>query len=216
MLANLLDTLLGLIAQAPPWLVFVTIFLASYIENIFPPIPGDTILIFGAYLVGHGDLSFTVALVTTLFGSVLGFLTLYAVGARFGRGFIYSKQRSWFSPDSLRRVEGLFARWGYGVVLINRFMAGLRSVIGLFAGLGKLNIFKVATLAFISSFFWNGTLIWLGSTIGENWEIVGEYLKRYNAIVSLVIVGIISIFIIHRFVVVRQNLKRGQTETPNG
>jgi membrane protein DedA with SNARE-associated domain len=205
-MAGLLDSLLGFIDQAPPALVFIAIFLASYIENIFPPIPGDTILIFGAYLVGRGNLSFTVALLTTLLGSVLGFLTLYGVGYKFGRGFMYSKQQTWFSPQSLARVEKLFERWGYGVVLINRFMAGLRSVIGLFAGIGKLSFGKVVLLALVSSFFWNGTLIWLGSSIGENWELIGIYLRDYNLVVTTILILVIGGLLIHRYLVVKSNL----------
>lgn len=202
----MLESLFRYIEQAPDWLVFVTVFLASYVENIFPPVPGDTILIFGAYLVGRGNLSFTMALITTLAGSVLGFLTLYVIGFRYGRGFMYSKQQTWFSPKSLERVERLFDKWGYGVVLINRFLAGLRSVIGLFSGIGKLNIWKVILLSTISSFFWNGTLIWLGSSIGENWELIGVYLQRYNSIVSILLVAVIASFLIHRYVIVKDNL----------
>lgn len=207
-MSGLLDAVRSFIDQAPPLLVFVTIFLASYIENIFPPIPGDTILIFGAYLVGRGHLPFSVALITTLLGSVLGFMTLYGVGYKFGRGFIYSKQQTWFAPKSLKRVEVLFERWGYGVVLINRFMAGLRSVIGLFAGIGKLQVWKVVLLATVSSLLWNGTLIWLGSSIGENWEIIGTYLKRYNLAVTLLLVLIITAVLIHRYSVVRSNMAK--------
>jgi len=202
----MLEPLFSFIEQSPAWLVFLTVFLASYIENIFPPVPGDTILIFGAYLVGRGELSFSMALVTTLMGSVLGFLTLYMAGYKYGRGFMYSRQQTWFSPKSLQRVELLFEKWGYGVVLINRFLAGLRSVVGLFSGVGKLNIWKVIILSTISNLLWNGTLIWLGSTIGENWEQIGVYLKRYNTAVSIVIVAIVGAFLIHRYVIVKENL----------
>ncbi|MBC8374958.1 MAG: DedA family protein [FCB group bacterium] len=202
----MLDSLFSFIEQAPPWLVFVTVFLASYIENIFPPVPGDTILLFGAYLVGRGDLSFATAMVTTLLGSVLGFLTLYIAGYKYGRGFFYSKQQTWFSPNSIQRVEVLFEKWGYKVVLINRFLAGLRSVIGLFSGIGKLNIWKVIVLSTISSLLWNGTLIWLGSTIGENWEQIGVYLKRYNTTVTILLLIVLSAFLIHRYVIVKKNL----------
>lgn len=204
-MAHILDQLLAYLSQAPPWLVFVTIFLASYVENVFPPIPGDTILIFGAYLVGHGNLSFQMALVTTLMGSVMGFMTLYLVGKHFGRGLMYSKQQTWFSPQSLERVESLFQRWGYGAVLINRFMAGLRSVIGLFAGIGGLKWWGVMGLALISSVFWNGTLIWLGSTVGENWEQIGSWMKQYNTVVTILIVVVVGGFILHRLWVVRKN-----------
>ncbi len=202
----MLESLFSFIEQSPPWLIFFTVFAASYIENIFPPVPGDTILLFGAYLVGRGNLSFEMAMVTTLMGSVLGFLTLYVVGYRYGRRFMYSTQQTWFSPKSLNRVEVLFEKWGYGVVLINRFLAGLRSVVGLFSGIGKLNIWKVIFLSTVSSLLWNGTLIWLGSTIGENWEQIGVVLQRYNTGVSILIVTIIAGFLIHRYFIVRKNL----------
>ena len=207
----MLDTLFNFIEQAPAWLVFVAVFLASYVENIFPPIPGDTILIFGAYLVGRGDLSFSMAMITTLMGSVLGFMTLYVVGLKYGRGFMYSKQQTWFSPNSLERVERLFERWGYGVVLINRFLAGLRSVVGLFSGVSKLKLWKVILFSTLSSLFWNGTLIWLGSSIGENWEQIGVYLKRYNTAVTIVIVVVLAGFLIHRYLIVKDNLAEGKS-----
>ncbi|MBT4360474.1 MAG: hypothetical protein HOD11_05835, partial [Candidatus Marinimicrobia bacterium] len=71
---------------------------------------------------------------------------------------------------------------------------------------GKLNIWKVIILATISSLLWNGTLIWLGSTIGENWELIGVYLKRYNTAVTIIILIILSAFLIHRYVIVKENL----------
>ncbi len=203
----MLESLFHFIEQAPAWLVFVTVFLASYIENIFPPIPGDTILLFGAYMVGRGDLSFNMALVTTLLGSVMGFMTLYIAGYKYGRGFMYSKHQTWFSPASLERVEHLFEKWGYGVVLMNRFLAGLRSVVGLFSGVGKLKIWKVFVLSTVSSLFWNGTLIWLGSSIGENWEQIGVYMKRYNTVVSIIMVVVLGGFLYHRFFIVKRNIK---------
>jgi membrane protein DedA with SNARE-associated domain len=64
----------------------------------------------------------------------------------------------------------------------------------------------VIVLSTISSFFWNGTLIWLGSSIGENWELIGVYLDRYNTIVSILIVAVIAAFLIHRYVIVKKNL----------
>ena len=208
----MLDSLFQFIAQSPAWLVFLTVFAASYIENIFPPIPGDTILVFGAYMVGRGDLSFPMAMVTTLLGSVLGFMTLYVVGLKYGRGFMYSANQSWFSPQNLERVEQLFNRWGYGVVLINRFMAGMRSMVGLFSGIGRLSVWKVIVLATVSSLLWNGTLLWLGASIGENWEQIVVYLKRYNSVVTVLIVLVISAFIIHRYVVVRRNISKKQPQ----
>ena len=203
----MLDAILEFIELAPPVLVFAAIFLASYLENMFPPLPGDTILIFCAYLVGRGKLPFGTALATTIIASIAGFMTMYYLGRRLGRGRLLSQQQKWFSEKSLIRIEKLFQRWGYGVIAVNRFMAGLRTVVALFAGIGGLNAWKVFGLGFISVVLWNGGLLWIGSAIGENWEIVGSYLGRYNSIVSLLLVTTILSLIIHRIIVVRRNIK---------
>jgi len=206
----MLESILSFIEQAPAWLVFLAIFLASYIENLFPPLPGDTILIFSAYLVGRGDLPFGAALVTTIVASIGGFMTMYVLGRTLGRGFIYSRHQTWFSPKSLERIEKLFNRWGYGVILANRFMAGLRTVVALFAGMGRLNSLWVFVLAFISVILWNGGLLWLGASIGENWHVIGQWLKSYNSTVSIALAIIVIAFILHRIFVVRRNIKESR------
>ena len=195
----MLDALAHFVDNASPILIFAIILTASYIENIFPPVPGDTILVFGAYMVGRGNLSFSLALITTLFGSVVGFMTIYYVGRRYGRGFVFERQRSWVSLESLNRVDRLFKRWGYGVVAMNRFMAGLRSVIALFAGIGHLDWRKVLALSFISSLFWNGVLIWLGARLGRNWQVVRHYLKEYNTVVTIVILLAVITWAVYHF-----------------
>lgn len=203
----MLEALTLFVDNASPLLVFIIILLASYIENIFPPIPGDTILIFGAYMVGRGNLSYSLALVTTLVGSVAGFMTIYYMGHRYGRGFVFERQQKWFSDKALVRVDRLFNRWGYGVVLINRFMAGLRSVIALFAGVGHLDWRKVLGLSFLSSLIWNGVLIWLGARLGKNWEVVRHYLGEYNTIATIVILVIIIIWLGYHWRVKQQRKK---------
>ena len=203
----MLESILAYIEQAPPWLVFASIFLASYIENLFPPLPGDTILVFSAYLVGRGNLPFGPALATTIVASIGGFMTMYVLGRSLGRGFILSQQQTWFSENSLERIESLFARWGYGVILVNRFLAGLRTVVAFFAGMGRLSAVKVFVLALISVVLWNGGLLWAGAAIGENWEIIGHYLKQYNRIISITLAVIIVGFILHRYVIVKRNLE---------
>ena len=42
----------------PKWL-YPVLLVSSYVENIFPPLPGDTVTVFGAYLVGRGGNMFS-------------------------------------------------------------------------------------------------------------------------------------------------------------
>ena len=73
-----------------PW-GYVFLSLSSFIENIFPPLPGDTFVVLGAFLVGRGHMAFAPTYAATLVGSVLGFMTYYAVGRKWSRGWIDRK-----------------------------------------------------------------------------------------------------------------------------
>ena len=47
-LADILSSLTG----ANDALLYLLLFLSAFIENVFPPAPGDTVTAFGAFLVG--------------------------------------------------------------------------------------------------------------------------------------------------------------------
>jgi len=50
--------------------LYIFLFLSAVVENLFPPIPGDTITAFGAFLVGTGRLDFLLVYTSTTLGSV--------------------------------------------------------------------------------------------------------------------------------------------------
>ena len=181
---GLLDTIGGL---SPGWL-YGSLLIAAYVENIVPPVPGDTVVIFGAYLVGIGKIDFLPSLIVTTIGSLAGFMTYYAVGRYFGREYFSNKNIKWFNSTKIAKIDKWFGRWGYLVVIFNRFLAGTRSVVSIFAGFTRLNILKVTILAFISSFVWNGLLITAGFYAGKNWQYVKELVGNYNIIISIVVI----------------------------
>lgn len=74
-------------------------------------------------------------------------------------------------------------RWGMGVVLANRFLAGTRSVISLTAGLSHTRIGMTIISSFVSSILWNGILLGFGWVVHENWRLIGEYLSVYGRII---------------------------------
>jgi len=169
-------------------LLYGSLLIAAYVENIVPPVPGDTVVIFGAYLVGLGKIEFLPSLAMTTIGSLAGFMTYYAVGRYFGREYFAKKNYKWFGSGKIDRIDKWFDRWGYFVVIGNRFLAGTRSVVSIFAGFARLSILKVTILAFISSLVWNGILITAGYYAGKNWQHVKEVVGNYNIIISIFII----------------------------
>jgi len=134
-------------------------------------------------------------MITTI-GSVTGFMTFYAIGRYGGGEYFEAKNFKWFDKNRLDKVENWIQKKGLWIILTNRFLAGTRSVVSIFAGFARLGWLKVTVLAFISSLVWNGILITGGYYAGKNWTHVRSMVKNYNIFISVIIFLAISIGII--------------------
>ena len=197
-----LDNFLGFLNSLPEFLIYLLLGLSAFVENVFPPIPGDTIIAFGAFLVGTKRLHFAGVFISTSLGSIAGFMFLFYVGNYLGRRFFIEKDLLVFKAQDIIRAEEWFRRYGYLLILFNRFLPGIRSVISIAGGISGLKSGKVMVLAFISAGIWN--LIWIisGYTLGNNWEAVrgqiGHLLIRYNVIVLILFCLIILFFAVKK------------------
>lgn len=180
-------------------LAYFLLFVSAFIENIFPPIPGDTVTVVGAYLVGRGILNFWGVYLATTLGSVLGFMTIFSIAFYVEKRLIEKYQPRWITSTHIDRVESWFKKYGYGVIVLNRFLSGARSVISFVAGLSKLSPPIVLLLSFISCAIWNGILIYLGLLVGQNWEQMITALKIYNQWVLMIIILALLVWLLMRY-----------------
>ena len=198
MIDQFVQEMVQLINSLPPFSIYLVFFLVAYIENVIPPIPGDVLVAFGGYLAAESVIGLVPVLLLTTVASVLGFMSMYWIGSRWGTQIQNKQRRFWllrFIPlKYLNKVRDWMQRWGMGVVLANRFLAGTRSVISLTAGLSHTRISSTIISSFVSSILWNGILLGFGWIVHENWRLIGEYLSIYGKI----ILGGIAVFIIIR------------------
>lgn len=184
----------NLLNSIDPMVAYVALFFSAFLENVIPPVPGDTVVVIGAYLVSTDKLGFWGVFISTCMGSSFGFMVMYLIGAKFGRTFFFKRTRAKFFKESqINRVEKWFADWGYWVIVANRFLSGTRSVVSVFAGLFHLKAIYVFGLGLVSTMIWNGILILLGLLLGENWNVLIEYISEYNFIFIILTVAIIII-----------------------
>ncbi|GAB4339736.1 MAG: DedA family protein [Calditrichia bacterium] len=195
-----MEAIINTIQNTDPVWAYLILFVSAFVENIFPPVPGDTVTIFGAYLVGRGSLQFEWVWLSTTLGSIAGFMTLFGLAYWLEWEIMEKKQLKWVSRKQIERVEKWFGKFGYTIILFNRFLSGARSVISLAAGFSRLKPLKVTLLALISCLLWNGLLIYLGSAIGQNWSQIVEYLKVYNRIIVTILVALGVIYFVYRIV----------------
>lgn len=191
-----------------PTMGYLVLFISAFVENTFPPIPGDTVTVLGAYLITTGFMDFWGVYLSTSLGSVAGFFFMYLFGLRFGKTFLKSKMKQrLFKDEQIKKVEAWFSKYGYGIIAANRFLSGTRSVISLFAGLFHLNWWRVLLLAMLSALIWNGLLIYAGYQLGVNWQSITGLISQYNKI----IIGLTLLLI--AFIVFKKYRKKRQIQS---
>lgn len=179
-----------------PIVLYLILFFFCYIENIFPPSPSDVVVVFGASLIASTSLSYIPILLITSFGSSLGFVLMYYVGKIFGERVVLSGKLKFITQESISKTDIWFSKYGYKLILLNRFLPGTRSLVSFFSGLYELDLWRTFVLATISAFLWNAIIIYLGMLLGNNVEMIDYYLSTYSMIIMILTLLVIIFFII--------------------
>ncbi|MGA7160477.1 MAG: DedA family protein [Bacteroidota bacterium] len=193
-----MESFIHTLENLSPTLIYCCLFAIAYIENVFPPSPSDVIVVFGGYLVGLGTINFPAALVLTTIGSITGFMTMYKVGDWFGESIIEKRRLTFLPLESIHKVEEWFRKYGYWIIVANRFLSGTRAVVSFFAGLSKLRLVRTTILCGLSALIWNWLMLFAGSLLGKNWNSIALYLSTYSQIITGVIISGFAIWGIRR------------------
>lgn len=174
-------------------------FFITMLENIFPPSPSDSVLVFMGSLIALGTIGFVPLLLLSTAGSLTGFIIMFHLGKKFGHSAVESNKMPFINQKSLEKPEEWFRKWGYYLIIANRFLSGTRAVISFFAGMSDLDFKKTVVLSAISALIWNSILIYLGVVFGNNFEAILEYLSLYGQILFPIIALIIVAFLVKKF-----------------
>src|SRR5689334_3880905 len=160
-----------------------------FIESFGVPAPGETAIIAGAAYAGSGHLNIFAVAVTAFLAAVIGDSVGYWIGRRGGRPLVHRFGRYVrLTPERLDKVEGFMTRQGPKVVVVARFVEGLRQFNGVVAG--------VAGMPFPEFLAWNatGAALWVGlwSTggyfAGDHIEQIASAISRYVVVAVVVAV----------------------------
>lgn len=180
---------------------YIGVFLLILLENIFPPIPSELILLFGGFMTTYTKLNIIGMIISSTLGSLIGALLLYKIGT------IFSKEKlKILISGKLGRVLKLknsdidnankwFTNEGKKTVFFGRFIPLIRSIISIPAGINKMNISKFITYTLLGSVIWNLVLIILGHIVGKNWKAILKIFKLYSRF-SLLLLFILLIILI--------------------
>jgi membrane-associated protein len=178
-LQSLLDFLKQAVAVTGPWAPAV-IFLATFVEHVFPPFPGDLLVVLAAWYAVQGQLSWAALLLFGTLGAMAGAWVDHRVGAALGRRLDARAGGSrLLPPQRLQAFEAAYRRWGSWLLVFNRFMPGIRAFLFLAAGAAGLPVRRVVLLAGLSALAWNSLLLAAGGLLARNLDDLVDLTDRY-------------------------------------
>jgi membrane protein DedA with SNARE-associated domain len=173
--------------------------LSALLEYVFPPFPGDTVTLFGAFLVTRYDWSVAQVFLAVLLGSGIGAMLDFAFGRWVGDR--YRDGRLLKSPANRARIDQVldaFRRHGEVYVVLNRFLPAVRAVFFVAAGMAQLRAWRVLLFALISAALWNALIIGAGYAVGANWSRITDLFRTYS-IVAWGAIGAVALALGLRF-----------------
>jgi len=196
----MVEQILSFLQNVPSLYLLVIVFGFALIENLFPPSPSDVVILFAGTLIPISKVDFISLLIFSTLGSVVGFLIMFSIGQKFERSVIETGKLKYIPNDAILKVEGWFQKWGYWIIVINRFLSGTRAVVSFFAGMSGLKVRKTTFLSAISALLWNCILIILGMEFSSNWKVIYSKVESYGNWLFIAI-GLIILFFILRYII---------------
>ena len=180
------------------------------LETVFPPVPSEVILPLAGFLTGQGSLSLPLVVLTATLGAYLGALTLYGLGARLGleRSIRGLSKLPLVDRSDFERAAGWFGRHGGSSVFFGRLIPGVRSLISLPAGAGRMPLLRFSLFTLAGSGLWNVVLISLGAVLRSEYALVERYSRFLNYAVWAVVVLFVG------WLVVRAVRRARQSRSP--
>jgi membrane protein DedA with SNARE-associated domain len=167
--------------------------LSAAVENIFPPVPADTVVALGSWLAARGQGSPVWAFLATWIGNIAGAAAMYFVGRRHGTAWIERRFPKIADEKSENRFRELHRKYGAASLFLSRFIPGIRALVPPFAGALRLPAVSSLVSIAVASGIWYGLVSYLAFRAGAaDWDALTGRISavgRWIAIGAGVIIG---------------------------
>lgn len=191
------------ILQIMTSLNYVGIGLLMFLENLFPPIPSELIMPLAGFTISQKQMEFFPAIFAGVLGTMLGALPWYYVGKLVGEENIkrladqYGKWIS-ISRKDIEKADQWFHKHGEQAVFFGRLVPGIRTLISLPAGISNMKLVPFLIYSTLGTTIWVSFLTFAGYKLGENYELVEQYLDPVSKIVAVILVISLVIWIVRK------------------
>ncbi|HXH36762.1 MAG TPA: VTT domain-containing protein [Plantibacter sp.] len=182
------------LADFPPGVILLVVFLVVAVESLGVPLPGETVLIAATLLATTSGLNPVLVAAAAAGGAILGDSVGYWVGKRYGRRLLSVLNRRFpkhVGPKRLGAAVHLMHRFGPWAVFFGRFVAVLRIFSGPLAGMFRMTYphFLVANAA--GGIAWATLVVTVVTLLGSA---ATELLHRFSW-AALVLAGLVAVIV---------------------
>jgi membrane-associated protein len=166
-------------------------------------LPGDSLLFTAGLLVSTGFIDTPIWLVAGLItvAAIVGNLTGYWIGHRFGPAVFVREESRFFRPEYVHRTKAFFDRYGARAIVLARFIPIVRTFITVMAGAVRMD-FKVFALFTVI-----GGVLW-----GVGITMAGYYLGNVSFVknnIELIVIGMVLLSVVPIYFELRRHRKAG-------
>ena len=178
------------------------IVLLMFIESTFLPLPSELIIPPAAHLAySKGNMSIVGIVLAGALGSWLGATAMYWTTRWAGRPLVLKFGKYFLvSPEKVEKAERWAAAYGNFGIFASRLLPVVRHLIGIPAGIVRMNYARFSVYTLIGSSLWCGVLCWLGIKAGQDEALMNGELHAIKvwAIGILAVLGVVYYFFVHR------------------
>jgi membrane protein DedA with SNARE-associated domain len=193
------ELLTNLLGNTHGFLAYLTVFGVLVACGLGVPLPEDISLILGGFLAHKGAASLPVMMLIGFAGILVGDSLIYYAGRRLGSqvgrsptGFLARV----VTPEKRARVEGMFALHGQKIVMIARFLPGVRAVTYFTAGSARMSYWRFIFWDGLASLLSAPLFVWLGFHFGDKLDYAIDRMKEGQlVVVGLIAVGGLALFL---------------------
>lgn len=186
------EFLTNVLGSTHGFLAYATVFGILVACGLGVPLPEDISLILGGFLAHKGAASLPIMMLIGFAGILAGDSLIFLAGRRLGsqvgrspKGFLARV----VTPEKRARVEGLFALHGQKIVMIARFLPGVRAVTYFTAGSAGMAYWRFILWDGLAALLSAPFFVWLGFHFGDKLDYAIDRMKEGQ----LVVFGVIAV-----------------------
>ena len=173
------------------------------LESSLVPLPSEVVIPAAAHVAyTRGTMSLTGIVVAGTIGSWLGATVMYWAARLLGRPLLMRYGRYvMITPEKIEQAETWSATFGTVGIVISRLLPVIRHLIGIPAGIVRMDYLRFSAATVVGSAIWCTVLAWVGVTMGQDQELMAGNLHRISMWVGglMLFLGALYYLFVHRY-----------------